>query len=105
MLHLTFLSIVSYMELVKIYHIYYINFVTIKQKEGYKIMNYAQRLIELRKEKELTQTDISIILDTSRVYYGEYERGNRPLPVEHLITLSKYYNVSTDYILCLTDTR
>ena len=68
-------------------------------------MKYQQRLIDLRHEKELTQTELGIILDTSRAYYGEYERGNRPLPIEHLITLAKYYNVTTDYILCLTDTR
>lgn len=68
-------------------------------------MNYAQKLIELRKENNLKQADIAKLLNTSREYYGEYERQKRALPIEHLITLSKYYNVSTDYILCLTDTR
>lgn len=68
-------------------------------------MQYQQRIIDLRKENKLTQTDIGMILNTSRAYYGEYERGNRPLPIEHLITLCKFYNVSSDYILGLSDKK
>lgn len=66
-------------------------------------MNYIQRIRDLREDNDLTQKDVAEILETARNYYGEYERGARPLPVEHLITLCKYYNVSADYILGLTD--
>lgn len=66
-------------------------------------MNYTQRIRDLREDNDLTQKDVAAILKTARNYYGEYERGSRPLPVEHLITLCKHYNVSADYILGLTD--
>ena len=42
---------------------------------------------------------VADILKTERSYYGKYERGVRPLPIEHLITLCNYYKVSADYIL------
>ena len=37
--------------------------------------------------------------------YGMYENGKRELPIEHLITLCRYYDVSSDYILGLTDCK
>lgn len=67
-------------------------------------MKYQQRIKDLREDHDLTQTQLASILKTARTYYGEYERGNRPLPIEHLITLCRYYNVSADYILGFIDT-
>ena len=67
-------------------------------------LNYVKRIRDLREDNDLTQSDLAIILKTARNYYGEYERGTRPLPIEHLITLCRYYNVSADYILGFTNT-
>ncbi len=66
-------------------------------------MNYAQRIKDLREDRDLTQQDIAAVLKTARNYYGEYERGSRPLPIEHLITLCEFYNVSPEYILGFTN--
>ncbi len=66
-------------------------------------MQYAQRLKELREDKDYKQSQIAEILQTSRSYYGQYERGIRPLPIEHLKKLCVFYNVSADYILGLPD--
>lgn len=68
-------------------------------------MNYAQRLRDLREDSELKQENLAMILKTARNYYGEYERGKRPLPIEHLITLCRYYDVSADYILGFTNEK
>lgn len=65
--------------------------------------HYHDLLKELREDHDKSQKDIANIINTSRSYYGQYERGLRPLPIEHLITLCKYYNVSADYILGLPD--
>lgn len=65
-------------------------------------MNYAQNLKSLREDNDLYQKDIAKILGTSQSYYAQYENGKRPLPVEHLIKLCLYYDVSADYILGLT---
>lgn len=62
-------------------------------------MTYAQKLKKLRLDKGCTQADIANILKTSQQYYGKYENGIRPLTVEHLITLCKFYRVSADWLL------
>ena len=51
------------------------------------------------------QKDIANVLGISQQYYSEYENGNRPIPVQHLITLAKYYNTTIDYIVGLTDEK
>ena len=62
-----------------------------------------QRLQDLRKDKEKTQEDVGDILSLHREVYGRYERGDVEIPVWALIKLAHYYNVSTDYLLGLTD--
>lgn len=63
--------------------------------------NYTDMIKELREDRDLTQTQIAKILGTSQQIYSRYELGIRELPIKHLMTLCKYYNVSADYILCL----
>ncbi|MBE7023655.1 MAG: helix-turn-helix transcriptional regulator [Ruminococcaceae bacterium] len=64
---------------------------------------YSERLRDLREDKDLKQKDLAEILETTQQVYSRYENGINELPIHHLITLSKFYNVSTDYILGLTD--
>ncbi len=66
-------------------------------------MDYAQRLRDLREDKDLNQKDVANLLQTDQSYYSKYENGIRPLPINHLITLCLFYNVSADYILGLPD--
>lgn len=68
-------------------------------------MTYAQKLRDLREERGLTQAQIADVLQTSQQYYGKYENEQRPLPINHLITLCRYYNVSSDWVLGLRDKR
>jgi len=67
-------------------------------------VDYPQRIRDLREDKDLLQLDIAKLLNTTQSYYAQYENGRRPLPIQHLITLCKYYNVSPEYILGFTDT-
>ena len=62
-----------------------------------------QRLEDLRQDRDLQQADIAALLHTTQPQYSRYERGERELPLNHLITLARYYNTSTDYILGLTN--
>ena len=66
-------------------------------------MQYTQRIRNLREDNDKTQKEIAIILKTDQSYYSKYENGVRPLPIEHLITLCRYYKISADYILGFTD--
>lgn len=76
-----------------------------QQKEHVEIMQkyYYQRLRDIREDNEKTQKDIAEVLNTTYQYYSAYERGIRDLPCHHLKTLAKFYNISADYLLGLTD--
>lgn len=63
--------------------------------------NYYDILKELREDRDLDQKKVAEALSIDQSYYGKYERGIHPLPIERLITLCKFYNVSADYILGL----
>jgi transcriptional regulator with XRE-family HTH domain len=65
-------------------------------------MAYVRILRDLREDADKTQTQIAEVLGTSQTMYARYERGANELPIHHLITLSKYYGVSTDYLSELT---
>lgn len=60
---------------------------------------YLKRLRDLREDNDLTQAEISKILKISRPQYSLYENGKRTIPIDLLLTLSLYYNVSIDYIV------
>lgn len=66
-------------------------------------MTYQQRLRDLRTERGLSQEAVAQVLNTTQQYYGKYELGKRPLPVDHLITLCRFYEVSADWLLGLKE--
>lgn len=66
-------------------------------------MDYTKRLYDLRIDNDYRQEDVAEYLQITKQAYGMYENGKRNLSIDCLIKLSKFYNVSTDFILCLTD--
>ena len=60
---------------------------------------YFQRLRDLREDMDMNQTEIAKLLHTSQTVYSRYERGFQTIPVEHLLILADFYQVSTDYLL------
>ena len=56
----------------------------------------------MREDRDLTQAQIAEVLGTSQTMYARYERGANEMPIRHLVTLCKFYNISADYFL---DTR
>lgn len=64
-----------------------------------------QRIKNLREDKDLTQKDICKVLHCSQQVYSDYELGKLDIPTDVLIKLAKFYNVSTDYLLNLTDNK
>ena len=61
-----------------------------------------QRIRDLREDHDLKQREVADILNCSQRVYSNYELGQRDIPTDVLIKLSKFYNVSVDYILGLT---
>ena len=68
-------------------------------------MDYIQRMRNLREDNDKTQQQIADYLGTAQTMYARYERGANELPIHHLISLCKYYNVSADYLLGLSDNK
>lgn len=66
-------------------------------------MTYVERIRGLREDHDYTQEYVAHVLGTSQTMYARYERAANELPLHHLITLCKLYQVSADYILGLSD--
>lgn len=64
---------------------------------------YFKRIKDLREDHDLKQKNIAEILGISQTVYSRYERGFQTIPIEHLLKLADYYQVTTDYILGRTD--
>lgn len=60
---------------------------------------FVEKIRGLREDNDLTQNQVAEVLGTSQTMYARYERGANELPLHHLITLCKFYNVSADYLL------
>ena len=60
---------------------------------------YYQVLRELREDRDLTQRTVAEVLGTTQQVYSRYEKGENEMPIRHLITLCRFYNVSADYLL------
>ena len=57
-------------------------------------------LKELRTKHRLTQLKVQMDTGIEQSLLSKYENESRVPPADILITLSKYYGVSIDYILC-----
>lgn len=68
-------------------------------------MDYTKRLYDLRVDNDLKQEDVAKVLKITKQAYGMYENKKRNLPIESLITLCKFYNVSADYIFGLSEEK
>lgn len=66
---------------------------------------YFQRLKDLRIDKDKTQKEIAEILFMKQQQYSRYESGERDLPMQSMIILANYYNVSIDYIVGRTNNK
>ena len=66
---------------------------------------YYPRIKKIRNEQNKTQTEIANLLFITQQPDSLYESGTREIPVSSLRILSKFYGVTTDYLLGLTDEK
>ncbi len=62
-----------------------------------------KRIRDLREDHDLTQKEMAKSLNCSQQVYSNYELGQRDIPTDVLIKLSRFYGVSVDYILGISD--
>ena len=78
---------------------------TKKPRTGKQAVGYRERIKELRKNAGLTQEKVCEDLGMLQRTYSDYESGRIKLPIDRLIELARYYDVSMDYICGITDRR
>lgn len=61
-------------------------------------MHYNERIREIREENSLTQQKIADLLNIGQRTYADYESGKTRIPVDSLLILARFYDVSLDYI-------
>lgn len=69
------------------------------------IMKYSERIRALREDNDFNQTEIAEILNVGQKTYSDYELGKTRIPIDSIIKLAKYYNVSLDYICGVSDVK
>lgn len=63
------------------------------------------RLKDLREDADINQSDIARVLHVKQNTYSQYENEQRQIPISMLVTLARFYGVSVDYIIGLTDVK
>lgn len=69
---------------------------------------YISRIRDLREDHDLRQKDLALYLSVDQSTYSDYENGRINIPVDTLIKIADYYNVSLDYLVgrsCLKERR
>lgn len=66
-------------------------------------MDYIDRLRALRIDNDIKQKDIAKIINKSQQGYAHIENRKAKLAIEDLTTLARFYNVSLDYLVGLTN--
>ncbi len=69
----------------------------------FEIMKFAERLKELRKDANISSVALAKILEVSDTTILRWEKGKMLPTIDKLYYLSKYFKVSTDYLLGLED--
>ena len=66
-------------------------------------MDYRIRMRNLREDRDLTQKQVGELIHKSQQGYSHIEDGRAELKIEDLITLCRFYGVSADYLIGMTD--
>lgn len=66
-------------------------------------MQYQERIKNVREDRDMTQAEVGRLLHKSQQGYNHIEMGRAELKIEDLKTLCRFYNLSADYLIGLTD--
>lgn len=68
-------------------------------------MTYYERIRALREDNDIPQNKLASHLKIAQNTYSQYETGKREIPIATLVEICKYFQVSADYILGLSDKK
>ena len=66
-------------------------------------MHYRIRMRNLREDRDLTQRQVAEVINKSQQGYSHIEDGRAELKIDELIRLCKFYGVSADYFIGISD--
>ena len=66
-------------------------------------MDYRNKLRALREDHDLTQSELGQVINKSQQGYNHIEAGRAELKIDDLVKLCRFYDLSADYIIGLTD--
>lgn len=69
---------------------------------GHKV-DYRARIRNVREDRDLTQAQIGKLLNKSQQGYNHIEAGRAELKIDDLVKLCRFYDLSADYLIGLTD--
>ena len=70
-----------------------------------KMVEKYERIRNLREDADLTQAQLGKQINVPQRTYAYYEHGERMIPPQVLVALARFYHVSVDYLLGLTDQK
>ena len=68
-------------------------------------MGFDERIRQLRQARGISQVELSAALDVTKQSVSNWENNNIQPSIDILIRLSRYFSVSTDYILGLDERK
>ncbi len=68
-------------------------------------MDYRTRMRNLREDNDLTQKTVGAIINKSQQGYSHIEDGRAELKIDDLIRLCKFYNVTSDYFIGISEKK
>ena len=68
-------------------------------------MKYNERIREIREERFLTQQKVADLLHVGQRTYADYESGKIRIPIDNIMILARFYNLSMDYITGASNVR
>lgn len=72
-------------------------------KGGVQAVDYRSRLRDIREDRDLTQAEVGALLNKSQQGYNHIEAGRAELKIDDLVKLCQFYDLSSDYIIGLTN--
>ena len=66
-------------------------------------MNYRVRMRALREDRDLTQREVGAVINKSQQGYSHIEDGRADLKIDDLIKLCRFYGVSADYFIGMSE--
>lgn len=68
-------------------------------------MDYIERILALREDSDLNQTQVAELLHIAQTTYSDYEHGKVRMPIDCLIRLARYYDVDMNYITGVSNVK